>query len=344
MKFDFVIGNPPYQDETIGDNTKNPPVYNNFMDEAFRIADKVEMIHPARFLFNAGDTPKSWNRERLSDTHFKVLEYQDDCKQVFANTDIKGGIAITYRDANQKFGAIDFFAPQKEVNMIVKKINQYLSDSNLSDIAYASTSYSFSSKMHEDDPTLKDKFSKGHQYDVDSNAFDRLDGTVIYDNKPDDGFEYIRLYGRYNNQRVYKWIRRDYIKSHPNLDKWKAIVPKSNGSGKFGEVLSLPEVKGPGIGLTRTFMSFGAFDTESEANNVIRYLKTKFLRTLLSAKKITQDNPISVWDKIPLQDFTSSSDIDWSQSIANIDKQLYKKYNLSDEEINFIETNVKEME
>ena len=59
MKFDFVIGNPPYQDETLGDNKGfAPPVYHKFLEAAYKIANKVEMIHPARFLFNAGSTPK----------------------------------------------------------------------------------------------------------------------------------------------------------------------------------------------------------------------------------------------------------------------------------------------
>ena len=73
-------------------------------------------------------------------------------------------------------------------------------------------------------------------------------------------------------------------------------------------------------------------------------MKTKFARALLGIMKTTQNNQSKmVWSKIPLQNFTNSSNIDWSASIVNIDKQLYKKYNLSDEEINFIETKVKEM-
>ena len=76
MKFDFVIGNPPYQDETIGDNKGfAPPVYNKFLNEAYKISEVVEMIHPARFLFNAGSTPKSWNEQMLNDTHLKILHY-----------------------------------------------------------------------------------------------------------------------------------------------------------------------------------------------------------------------------------------------------------------------------
>ena len=85
MKFDFAIGNPPYQDSTIGDNdTFAPPVYDKFLDAAYDVADNVEMIHPARFLFNAGSTPKDWNQKMLNDKHLKVLEYTAKSKDVFS--------------------------------------------------------------------------------------------------------------------------------------------------------------------------------------------------------------------------------------------------------------------
>ncbi len=89
MKFDFCIGNPPYQDNTLGDNANfAPPVYNKFMDASYEITDKVELIHPARFLFNVGSTPKEWNQKILNDSHFKVLYYEQDSSKVFPNTDI----------------------------------------------------------------------------------------------------------------------------------------------------------------------------------------------------------------------------------------------------------------
>ena len=75
----------------------------------------------------------------------------------------------------------------------------------------------------------------------------------------------------------------------------------------------------------------------------MKYIKTKFARTLLDVLKVTQDNDRGVWKYVPLQDFTPSSDIDWSKSIHEIDLQLYRKYGLSVEEIEFIETHVKEM-
>lgn len=88
----------------------------------------------------------------------------------------------------------------------------------------------------------------------------------------------------------------------------------------------------------------GNFNTEAEADALVKYLKTKFVRALLGILKVTQDMTPRVWGLVPQQDFTSGSDIDWSQSIVDIDRQLYAKYGLDDEEIQFIESHVKEMD
>ena len=129
-----------------------------------------------------------------------------------------------------------------------------------------------------------------------------------------------------------------------NIEKYKVLLPESNGAGVFGEVLSTPIVAGPSVSSTPTFISIGAFDTIQESNNLLKYVKTKLVRALLGICKKTQHNPSSVWAYVPLQDFTNNSDIDWSKSIFEIDAQLYKKYGLSQEEIDFIESKVKSME
>lgn len=99
MKFDFVIGNPPYQGEPEGNNTNySGPVYHYFMDAAYSLSDKVELIHPARFLFNAGGTRKDWNQKMLNDPHFKILKHEPVSANLFPGTDIKGGVVISYRD------------------------------------------------------------------------------------------------------------------------------------------------------------------------------------------------------------------------------------------------------
>ena len=104
-----------------------------------------------------------------------------------------------------------------------------------------------------------------------------------------------------------------------------------------------PIVEKPNIGATETFLSIGCFQSEDEANACLKYIKTKFARAMLGILKVTQDCTREKWKYVPLQDFTSQSDIDWSKSVPKIDLQLYKKYGLDENEINFIETHVKEM-
>lgn len=143
MKFDFVIGNPPYQDTTTGENeTFAPPVYNKFLDSAYQVADKVEMIHPARFLSNAGSTPKDWNKKMLDDEHLKILYYEQDSSKVFGNTDIKGGITVTYRDKTKDYGAIEVFSPYEELRSINSKVSA-ISKKSIKEIIYTQNRFNF---------------------------------------------------------------------------------------------------------------------------------------------------------------------------------------------------------
>ncbi len=343
MKFDFVIGNPPYQEETIGDNKGfAPPVYHHFLKESYKIANSVEMIHPARFLFNAGSTPKQWNEQMLNDPHLKVVFYEQKSSNVFPDTDIKGGVVVTYHDTRKNFGAIETFTSFEQLNHLLKKILTHKDFKSLSDIVVTRTAYRLTEKMHRDHPEAVSQLSNGHAYDMSTNIFERLP-QIFFDQKPEDGFDYIKILGRENNERTYKYIRRDYVNNVKNLDKYKIILPKSNGSGAIGEILSTPLIGNPLIGNTESFISIGAFDCLEEANAAFKYVKSKFARCALGILKTTQDNPPEKWKYVPLQDFTDKSDIDWSKSVREIDRQLYAKYGLSDDEIAFIEKNVKEM-
>ena len=342
MKFDYIIGNPPYQDETLGDNaTYAPPIYHLFLDEAYKIADRVELIHPARFLFDAGSTPKEWNRIMLSDEHLRVLFYNAISKEIFPGKDIKGGIAITYHDNTSIFGAIEHFIVFDELRSISEKVNHRPYES-LSTIIYAAESYRFTDKLHEDYPDIEALLSKGHKYDLKTSVLENLDNIVFFQDKPLDG-EYVQILGLVKANRTFKWIKREYIRAPKNFEKWKVFVPGANGSGALGEVLSTPLIGQPLIGHTQTFISIGCFEEKEEAENLLKYVKTKFCRVMLGILKITQHNPAPKWKYVPLQDFTKNSDIDWSQSVADIDRQLYAKYGLDENEINFIETHVKEM-
>ena len=340
MKFNAVVGNPPYQLKQ--DETSDNPIYHQFMDLGFKLSHLATFITPGRFLFNAGKTPKAWNEKVLNDNHFKVVWYKSDSSAVFPNVDIKGGVAVTLRNSNENFGKIGLFTKHNEVNSIIKKVS-LMDNISIKGFVYAPESYRLSKQLHAEHPEVAGLLSKGHLFDVTTNIFEKL-ADYFFDYKPSDGRDYIEIYGRLNNERTFKWILRDYIESHDNLDKFKVFVPKSNGSGVFGETLTMPIIGFPAQGHTQTFISIGKFDTQYEAKACLKYIKTKFARVLLSSLKVTQHNPRDTWANVPLQDFTSHSDIDWSQSIPDIDRQLYAKYHLTDEEISFIEKMIKPME
>ncbi|MGX7012709.1 Eco57I restriction-modification methylase domain-containing protein [Lactococcus cremoris] len=341
MKFDVVVGNPPYQEAGVKDGSRDEPVYHEFIKLAYEISDKSVLITPGRFLFNAGQTPKSWNEKMLADEHLKVVHYEQNSSKIFPNTDIKGGIVVTYHDKNKIFGAIDTFTHFSELNSILGKV---VTDNfeSFNELLYGKSSYKLTSKIYEDFPILKGRVSIGEEKSIGSNIFDKLP-EIFFSNQQND--RQIRILGRENNNRVYKWMDKSYLMDHPNFEKYKVILPASNGSGALGETLSTPLVGEPLVGYTQTFISFGSFNDDSEVQNVLKYVKSKFMRVMLGTMKITQHNQSKeVWKNVPLQDFSSNSDIDWTKSIPEIDQQLYKKYGLNQEEINFVEEKVKPME
>ena len=339
MKIDAIIGNPPYQ--VTSENTSDAPVYHLFIDLASLLAQRVSLLTPARYLFNAGKTPKDWNTKILNDEHFKVVDYWANSTDVFQTVDIKGGVAVMYRDSKLNFGKIGTFTAYKKLNIIANKVCKISENGLFAELIYAPESYRLSDKLHEDYPWAKERLSMGHPYDITTNIFEKL--PEIFKETYQIKEEEVRFYGRYKNERCYRWIKREYVDSHPNLDKYKVIVPKSNGSGAIGEVLSSPLIGEPLIGVTQTFLTIGAFDTRTEAEACLKYVKTKFARTMLGLLKATQHNPKDTWRLVPLQDFTAASDIDWTLSVAEIDQQLYHKYGLEAEEIAFIEEKVRAM-
>lgn len=337
-QFDFCIGNPPYQEQN-DSNGRQPPVYNTFMDAAETIADTVELITPARFLFDAGQTPKSWNKKKLNDPHFKVLKYESDAGRVFPNTEIKGGVAITIRNQNKDYGSIKIFTDSTEMNSVLHKVIN-LSKDFISSIVVGAVPYHFTDEVKVEHPEYIDDIPES--FDLRTNVLDKLDGKLFFDMKPSKG-DYTKIYGLHNKRRAEMWIDTRYITKAKNFIGYKVLISKASGAGKFGEALSDPIIAGVKEGHTQSFISIGDLSTEQEAYNLESYLKTKFFRAMLSILKKTQDLNPDKFKYVPLQDFTSSSDIDWSKSISDIDKQLYKKYGLSQDEIDFIETHVKEM-
>lgn len=321
MKFDVVVGNPPYQIDS-GNTSSDVPVYNYFIDNSEKIADKVCLIHPARFLFNAGKTVKSWNKKMLNDKSLSVEFYEQNSNKIFSNTDIKGGVCITYWDKNRNNAGLNGHFIHIE---ILKKIAEKVQNGGFDEMVSSRNPYKLGTSI----------FKK-------SNISQK---NVIFNYKKinKNDIEIIGLDD--NNKRIVRYISESQISTIPyNHNKYKIFIAKANGSGVLGEILSTPLIGKPKVGCTETFLTIGSFDTEKEANYCLKYIKSKFTRCMLGILKITQDNPKNVWKKVPLFKFDGTDDIDFSKSIDDIDKQLYKKYKLNKEEIEFIEKNVKKME
>ena len=341
MKIDAIIGNPPYQ-MTVEGNGRAKPVYHLFIDLASQLSQRVSLITPARYLFNAGFTPTEWNNKMLNDVHFRVVAYKANSTEIFPTVGIAGGVAIMFRDAKQNFGKIGTFKAYPELDTITDKVRAK-QEQSLVGIIYAESSYRFDTSKPEVERLVLERLNGDKK--IISNVFDKLPDFFFEEQRPGT----VGFYGRTTGGRCFRYADKNLFEEHPNLDKHKVIVPESNGSGAIGEVpctpiIGTPIVGEPLIGATQTFLTIGAFDTRAEAEACLKYVKTKFARTLLGILKVTQHNPKDTWRLVPLQDFTNRSDIDWTQRVSDIDRQLYRKYALSESEIAFIEEKVRAME
>jgi superfamily II DNA or RNA helicase len=337
MKFDAVVGNPPYQ---VSGDARDEPVYHYFYNSAKSLSERYALISPARFLFGAGQTPRLWNEIMLSDEHLEVALYEQDSSKIFPSTDIKGGVAIIYRDNSRKIGPIGTFTHVPELTTIAKKV-PILDNISFSRLVQPQGIYRFSKMFFIIFPQAETLQGVGTKNKIVSKSFSEMNFAFSDQRKTKDD---IKMLGLVKGKRLYKWISRQYLSLPDSFEKWKIFIPEANGSGAIGEVFSTPLIGEPLIGHTDTFLTVGSFDNEIDAQNCLKYTKSKFTRTMLGILKITQHNSRSTWQKIPMQDFTPKSDIDWTKSISEIDQQLYKKYGLNDEEISFIETKVKAME
>ena len=342
VKINAIVGNPPYQEE--GESTRKAPIYHLFYDIAFQLSDKVSLITPGRFLFKVGQTPSEWMDKMLSDIHFKVVDYFQKSNEVFPSVDIKGGVAIGLRDKNANFGAIEFFSEYPQLVSIMNKVKVHKDfvHNLFSEIVSSQGIYRFSEYALNNIPRIIEIQGKGTAAKITSNAFENLPEIFVESEQEIDG-KAVQIMGRVKGNREIRWIKSEYLQPCEYLDYYNVFVPEANGTGAIGEVLSTPVIGVPVIGHTDTFLSIGKFASAQEASACLKYVKSKFARCMLGTLKATQHNPKDTWANVPMQDFTERSDIDWSKSVEEIDAQLYAKYELSNEEIVFIESMIKPM-
>ncbi|WOY88451.1 Eco57I restriction-modification methylase domain-containing protein [Ligilactobacillus murinus] len=355
MKFDVVIGNPPYQENDNGKrddgkaNASASPVYHYFFYLAKEMAlDKVNLIFPARWLNGAGKGLGDFTKYMLRERHIKDVSVYKKATVLFPNTDIKGGVLYLTYDRNYEGKAniqvID--TDETEYNY-----REYLNSANSGVfIPYGELVSIFekvSSKENLKEKNIQSITSVRKPYGLATNFFNNPQKFGLPDiNEEKIQDDDIEILGLFKNKREIRYIPMDYPipEGKETIYKWKLFAGKAMGAGEFGEKVPPLPIGGPGQIATETFIRIGNFETYFEAKSMQKYYYSKFFRALLGICKTTQDAPARVYSLIPLQDFTESSDIDWSVSISEIDKQLYKKYGLSQEEISFIETKVKSME
>lgn len=355
MKFDVVVGNPPYQENDNGKRAKGSavnasasPLYHYFFELAKNISnEKLNLIFPARWLAGAGKGLGSFSTDMLNDTSVKSLTLFKDSAKVFPGTAIKGGVLFLTYDkkysGKASVNVIDIdgtsnkletklnsansgvFIPFGEMVSVFEKINKQidLSENNVQKIVSGRKPFGLAT----------DFFKSPKKYNLPS----------VHNEQQDDSD--IEIIGLLDMKRTSKFVPDDYPLSSGNdlIDKWKVFVPYAYGSGKFGEL-------GPNLILgkpkqisTETFMVIGPFETEYEAKAMIKYFKTKFFRALIGILKTTQHST-TTYGFVPLENFTKSNEyIDWDMSIDELDLRLFNRYNLSDEEISFIIKNVKSM-
>jgi hypothetical protein len=280
----------------------------------------------------------------LDDKHLKVQSYFNKSSDAFPEVNLMGGITITLRDKKQKFDKIGVFSSFQELNTILQKVIKDPDFESIDSNIYTQNKFDLET-LYKDYPTYKNTIgSNGREKRLTTSIFDQLS---IFTEEPTNKND-VCVFGLIKNNRTYRFVPAKYIDAHINTDKFKVLLPKSNGSGALGEVVPTPLIGEPvigkvGTGYTQSFISIGAFSTIKEAESCLKYIKTKFVRSMLGVLKVTQDNNKDVWKYVPFQDFSKNSKMDWNKSISEIDQQLFKKYKLTQDEIEFIEKMIKPM-
>lgn len=342
VKFGAVIGNPPYQEVLKG--TSDRQIYNSFIDLGYNISDLAVFITPGKFLFNAGKTPKSWNYKMLNDKYLKVARYEPDAKIFFPNVNLSSSIVITIRNTKKEVKPIIKFYPDKIISEVVDKVIIHNEFEPITNIIYLQSKFN-----------TKNLFAKYPQYKGIIGTERRLITSILQ--KKLSIFEFVesedtvKIYGNDENGKlISKYINKDYIDmKQQNLKFWKIIISATNGAaGNLGDdnprIIGEPKIIEKNAGFTQTFISVGNFDSKDEVKNLSLYFRTKFSRFMIGTLKATQRLNRDVFSNLPTQNFKNNNEIDWSKSINNIDEQLFNKYNLSEEEREYIKKSIKSME
>ena len=343
MKFDVVIGNPPYQlgFGLKGGNSANAKsIYNLFIDQAIKLNPKyLCMIVQSRWMTKtAQGIPDKWVEEQLYSNKYSVIHDYESADECFPGTGFKGGCNyfLWERDYN---GKCHYYYHSASDGTVSERYD-YLDSKKAGIVIRDPKAYSIIEKLEakdgayylDNDKNFSGLVSAKHYFD---NSELLTSNWTDYKDKKDDKHN-IKYYLNINAERTFKWIGLYQLpKNARTKDLNKIFVPAAGGSGADSQVIGRAFYGEPGSVCSQTFLVIGYDDkkhnyTKEQCLNILSYMQTRFFRYLVSIKKKTQNGPRGVYQFVPMQDFNKA----WS------DEKLYKKYDLTKDEIELIESKI----
>ena len=352
MKFDIIVGNPPYQlsvGNTGGNSSKAPAIYHKFVSQAIALKPKyICMIMPSRWMTkSASGIDDDWVEDMLNSNKISEMHDYLNANDCFPNNEIKGGVC--YFLINNNYQGKCNYNLYENAKLILNRFD-YLNSSKTGIVIRDKMALSILEKIKglESEDYLKNEKLNFSSFVGTKDFFTtklKLFSTWsdFSDNKTD---EFSIKYYTKQSSKGYGWISFDVIPKNKNyVNCEKVFIPAAGGSGNDSKVLGNPFYGEVNSVCSQTYLIIGHQQnlSKKECFNIINYIKTKFFRYLISVKKKTPNGPRMVYEFVPLQNFKDDSDINWSKSINNIDEQLFKKYKLNKDEIEFIDSNIQEM-
>lgn len=327
MKFDVIIGNPPYQLSDGGNESSAKPIYNLFIEQAKKLNPHyISMIVPSRWM-QGGKGLDKFREDMIADTHISHIKDYEDSQKCFSGVHIDGGVCYFLWDRTYSGPCCYEYETNNEIVKSVRFLNNKYSNAVIRDDRQITIIDKICSKGEN---KFSEIVSSRKPYGIAKDLFnspERYPKACLSDTTFNGALLIHGVKGHKGGaRRLSQYIRSELVKDDGSINKYKLFFTTSYTAGATNP--PEPIVAGPGVVCTETFLRIGPFETEAEMNNCFGYIHTNFFKALLKFRRGSMQVTKTVFEYIPAQDFTKP----WT------DDTLYKKYNLNDDEISFIET------